>query len=161
MSKSSYEAVNASSRILSSLLQDFQPADIPKTTNESDTLTQMKAVFQASHTIFESLLTSHRERSKPVETKRKKKSQMTNFKMPSAEESRKSFQARFTSHQTQASLNGCKGSPHSSPLSLPIELRYKIWAMLLPLRLDTSICRILRADQILHSLKSIVRYSRR
>ncbi|QDS75480.1 hypothetical protein FKW77_004528 [Venturia effusa] len=126
MSNPSYEAVSASFRILSSLLQDFQPTDLPKITNGSDTVIQMTAVFRASHTIFEGLLKAHRDLSVPM-TKNEKRPRITKFKMPSAEDSLRSFEAKFASHQTAKLKKKVTSSTHSNLLPLPIELRYKIW----------------------------------
>lgn len=127
MSKPSYEALNASFRILSSLLQDFQPSDLSRISDGSDTLTQMKMAFQSSHKNFDGLLTAHRDLSKPAATDTKTNHQSTAFKMPTLEESCESFKATFSSQQTQSPVINFHGSTHSSLLSLPIELRYKIW----------------------------------
>lgn len=107
------------------------PAGSPKTSYGSNTLTQMKTAFEASRTAFESVLVAHREASKPksqeTNGRRKKKNSPDDCKMPSPKESRKYFEATFATHQPQAPLPNPQGSAHSGLLSLPIELRYKIW----------------------------------
>lgn len=127
MSKPSFEALNASFRILSSLLQDFQPLDLPQISDGPDTVAQMKMDFQTSHKIFDILLTAHRDLCKPATKETKMTQKSTAVKMPTPEESRKSFEATFVSHQTAGLSTSFNSSAHLSLLSLPIELRYKIW----------------------------------